>query len=474
MKLRLRSMDAPAGAGAVTHRVDLPPTATLADVRAFLAAKLSSAALPVPAESVRLSLNRSEELVSPDPAAALPALGIASGDLLFFTLSPLALSAPPPPPPPPPPQALPRNPSAGSVSAAAESKGVEQSGAGGSSSLMPTVVEKPSVSVASDPPDVVMAEAVDPTKSWSAFVLRDLKREMENAGGAERTVVGRLAGALHAALLDAGFIINNPAGPQLLLPQDWPSSASEPLAIKYTIPELVEALPVAEGKMAVVNFSLMANFVMVYGHVPGAQSDVCRLCLELPKLEPLLYLDSDQLSGVQEREILNLWRVLKDGMCLPLMISLCQLNNLRLPPCLMGLPAELKTKVLDFVDGVDLARVECTCKEMKNLAADDNLWKKFLQNLKDYGEGSRGSSAKARFAEAWAANRKRQKRPIPSFWDYGWGNSPYSPRRFPVIGGDSDRLPFLGNNNFLGRTLGNQRRNILPSCNFGGHQNFLG
>uniref|UniRef100_A0A0A9GD05 F-box domain-containing protein n=1 Tax=Arundo donax TaxID=35708 RepID=A0A0A9GD05_ARUDO len=323
----------------------------------------------------------------------------------------------------------------------------------------------------------MMAEAVDASKCWSGFVLRDLKREMENAGGAEGTVAGRLVAALHAALLDTGFLTSNPMGSHLSLPRDWPSGALEPLAIKYTIPELVAMLPVTEeGKVAMLNFSLMGNFVMVYGYVPGAQSEVRRLCLELSKLEPLLYLDSDQLSRVQEREILELWRVLKDEMCLPLIISLCQLNSLCLPPCLMALPADIKTKVLEFVPGLDLARVECTCKEMRNLAADDNLWKKFVAKFKDHGEGSRGTkSAKAMFAEAWAANKKRQKRPSPTFWNCGWGNNPYSPARFPFIGGDTDRLPFLGNHNFLGRSFGNQRRNILPNCNLDGRRhNFLG
>uniref|UniRef100_A0A0A9EW20 F-box domain-containing protein n=1 Tax=Arundo donax TaxID=35708 RepID=A0A0A9EW20_ARUDO len=468
-------MEARGGGGAAaaeTHRVDLPPTSTLADVRALLAAKLS-AAQPVPAESVRLSLNRSEELVSPDPAATLPALGIASGDLVFFTLSPLTPLAPPA-------QTLPRNPSPGSVPVATavdRGKCPEQPSAGGSSSLVQAVHANPSIPAASDPPDVVMVEAMDASKSWSSFVLRDLKREMENTAGAEGTVVGRLVACLHAALLDTGFLTSNPKGSQLSLPQDWPSGASEPLAIKYTIPELVAMLPVTEnGKVAVLNFSWMGNFVMVYGYVPGAQSEVRRLCLELPKLEPFLYLDSDHLSEVQERDILELWRVLKDEMCLPLMMSLCQLNSLHLPPCLMSLPADIKTKVLEFVPGLDLARVECTCKELRSLAADDNLWKKFVREFKDHAEGSRGrKSAKALFAEAWAANKRRQKRPSPSFWNYGWGNKPYSPVRFPVISGDSDRLPFFGNHNFLGRSFGNQRRNILPNCNLDGRRhNFLG
>ncbi|XP_066397124.1 F-box protein SKIP22-like [Miscanthus floridulus] len=479
MKLRLRSMEARGGAAAVeTHRVDLPPTATLADVKTLLASKLS-AAQPVPAESVRLSLNRSEELVSPDPAATLPSLGLASGDLVFFTLSPLTALAPPA-------QALLRNPSPGSGTAASVAeavdpgKGSKQSGTGGSSlsSQVQAMVVNPSFPVAYDPPDVVMEEAFDATKGWSSFVLRDLKREMNNVGSAEGTASGRLVAALHAALLDVGFLTATQMGSHLSLPQGWPSGALKPLTIKYTIPELSAMLPVTEeGKVVVLNYSLMANFVMVYWYVHGAQSEVCRLCLELPGLEPLLYLDSDQLSGVHEKGVHDLWRVLKDEICLPLMISLCQLNGLRLPPCLMALPSDLKTKVLEFLPGVDLAKVECTCKEMRNLASDDSIWKKFVSKFEHYGQGSRGVSktAKAIFGEVWQANKRRQKRPNPTFWNYGWGNSPYSrPLRLPLIGGDSDRLPFIGNPGSVGRHFGNQRRNISPNCILDGHRhNFL-
>ncbi|EER95223.1 F-box protein SKIP22 [Sorghum bicolor] len=475
MKLRLRSMEARGGAAAETHRVDLPPTATLADVRTLLASKLS-AAQPVPAESVRLSLNRSEELVSPDPAATLPSLGLASGDLVFFTLSPLTALAPPV-------QALPRNPSPGSGTAASIAEAVDRgkgskqpvTGGSSSSSQVQAVVANPSFPVASSGrPDVVMEEAFDATKGWSSFVLRDLKREMGNVGGAEGTAAGRLVAALHAALLDVGFLTTTLMGSHLSLPQGWPSGALKPLTIRYTVPELSSMLSVTEeGKVVVLNYSLMGNFVMVYGYVHGAQSEVCRLCLELPGLESLLYLDSDQLSGVHEKGVHDLWRVLKDEICLPLMISLCQLNGLRLPPCFMALPADLKTKVLEFLPGVDLAKVECTCKEMRNLASDDSIWKKFVS----YGESSRGAgkSAKAIFGEVWQANKRRQKRPNPTFWNYGWGNSSYSrPLRLPLIGGDSDRFPFIGNPGSVGRHFGNQRRNMSPNCILDGHRhNFL-
>lgn len=59
-------------------------------------------------------------------------------------------------------------------------------------------------------------------------------------------------------------------------------------------------------------------------------------------------------------------------------------------PCLMALPADLKTKVLHFLPGVDLAKVECTCKEMRNLALDDSIWKKLVFKYENYGKGCRG------------------------------------------------------------------------------------
>jgi F-box protein 7 len=182
--------------------------------------------------------------------------------------------------------------------------------------------------MASDP-DVAMAEAVDATKSSSSFVIGALKREMEaeNAWGAKGIVIHRLVVALQAVLIDAGFlaVAANPPGSRLELMRDWSSGASATLTLKYTLPELIAMLPEAEeGKIVVLNYSLVSNFVTIYGCVPGAQSEVRRLCLKLPKLAPLLYLDSNAAGAVEEKGILELWRVLKDGLCLLLMISLCQ------------------------------------------------------------------------------------------------------------------------------------------------------
>jgi F-box protein 7 len=131
--------------------------------------------------------------------------------------------------------------------------------------------------------------------------------------------------ALQAVLIDAGFLAANPPGSRLELMRDWSSGASATLTLKYILPKLTAMLPEAEeGKIVVLNYSLVSNFVTIYGCVPGAQSEVRRLCLKLPKLAPLLYLDSNAAGAVEEKGILELWRVLKDGLCLLLMLSLCQ------------------------------------------------------------------------------------------------------------------------------------------------------
>uniref|UniRef100_A0A0D9VRK4 BHLH domain-containing protein n=1 Tax=Leersia perrieri TaxID=77586 RepID=A0A0D9VRK4_9ORYZ len=456
MKLRLRSMDhrGAAAAAAETHRVQLPDTATLSDVKAFLATKLS-AAQPVPAESVRLTLNRSEELLAADPSATLPALGVASGDLLYFTLSPLASPAPAPPQPPRQPQPLPRNPSPDVTSIARAVAPAKSAVESGSSSSLPQALcvnpGLPSASVPHPPVDVVMAEAIAETKRTSSFVVRVMKREMENAGVADGTVIYRLAVALHAALIDSGFLSANAVGSRLQLPYDWASGSSIPVSVKYTLPELVAELPaVEEGMVAVLNYSLMGNYMMIYGYVPGVKPEVQRLCLELPKLAPLLYLDSDEVSASEEREIHGLWRMLKDEICLPLMILLCRLNNLSFPPCLMALPGDVKAKVLEFVPGVNLARVQCTCKELRDLAADDNLWKKKCEmEFNAQGEGSRVSrNWKERFVAAWKVSANKRPRMLsPRFLNYGWGN-PYSPHGFPT------GSHLLGSPIFLGAALG--------------------
>ncbi|KAK9932486.1 hypothetical protein M0R45_019723 [Rubus argutus] len=44
------------------------------------------------------------------------------------------------------------------------------------------------------------------------------------------------------------------------------------------------------------------------------------------------------------------------------------------PPCFMDLPPELKTKIFQSLPGVDVAKVECVCKELRKLGNNNELW----------------------------------------------------------------------------------------------------
>ncbi|KAK9941778.1 hypothetical protein M0R45_007472 [Rubus argutus] len=84
---------------------------------------------------------------------------------------------------------------------------------------------------------------------------------------------------------------------------------------------------------------------------------------------------SDSEVFVPEIEIFEFWRIVKDGITYPLLIDLCAKAGLAEPPSLMCLPSDLKMNTLDRLLGVDIARVGCACKELQNLANNDELWK---------------------------------------------------------------------------------------------------
>ncbi|GJU58063.1 F-box protein SKIP22-like protein [Tanacetum coccineum] len=86
---------------------------------------------------------------------------------------------------------------------------------------------------------------------------------------------------------------------------------------------------------------------------------------------------------VEEKEVFEFWRKMKDGLALPLLIDLCEKTGLELPPCFIKLPIELKLKILESVSGVDIANVSCVCSELRQLALNDYLWRK--KYIKEFG-----------------------------------------------------------------------------------------
>lgn len=290
--------------------------------------------------------------------------------------------------------------------------------------------------------------------------------------------------AVHSVFLESGFVDFI----KFQFPDEWKSSLAFAMSFRYSLPEILGdqdcTLNVRES--VVLKYQFIGHFVNVFGSLTSGGLVTYRVCLDENKFAPAI----GSLSGNGnefEREVYELWKIVKDGLVLPLLIDLCAKAGLPSPPCFMCLPSELQMKVLEFLPGVDIARVGCVCKELQYLSSNNDLWKR--KYFEEFGLAMVGSQAvhvshwKSAFANStyWRIRRKeeeqeeaaaRRRRLLPR---YGWPM--YTPiRRDPnplevprIIGGDHDRLPGLVPPPFgwSGR-LPLFRRTFSPQCNLGG------
>ena len=77
MKLRIRALNS-----TQTLRIDIPADSSLQHLRQAIAH-----AVPLSSSALRLSLNRADELSASSPSDSLLSLGIAAGDLIFYSLA---------------------------------------------------------------------------------------------------------------------------------------------------------------------------------------------------------------------------------------------------------------------------------------------------------------------------------------------------------------------------------------------------
>ncbi|TQD69043.1 hypothetical protein C1H46_045424 [Malus baccata] len=83
---------------------------------------------------------------------------------------------------------------------------------------------------------------------------------------------------------------------------------------------------------------------------------------------------NDKKRLVAKGEVLKLWKIVKDEIVLPLAIDLCANACVTAPPSFMQLPSELQVKILEVVARCGYCHGEL-CKELRDLADDDELWK---------------------------------------------------------------------------------------------------
>ncbi|CAL9107395.1 unnamed protein product [Musa textilis] len=505
MRLRIRSV-----ASKETLRIQAPDPSSLHDLKTLIARALSSSSsISIPPGSIRLSLNRKDELLPSSPHDSLHALGLTAGDLIFFsivpdsqTLAPSPSSAPAPEetvessnlapvPPPETPSAVDDTPfglraqtlnsSSSSVAASveiAESSNLALVSTQNNPSAIASDLASPQAEVVQQ--DIMALDAEPVVVGKSLAVPCFLKRVIEAEKGEAEGLLGRLVITFHAAFLEFGFVVSGGGGGSgSRFPRGCPSKAAT-FSVQYTLPELVGAVDRRDVKVAILRFSMMGNYATVYGFLNGDHQDVYRVCIDLSKLAPLLSLSMDSLSKQEEKEVFGLWKVVKDGLTLPLLIDICQKNGLPSPTCFMRLPTDLKIKILEFVSGIDMSKIGCTCSELRYLSSNDDLWKlRFLEEFGSVNERvlvgrcwkDKYVNYRVRMKEAEKITERANRFLRPSLILRRF--NPAGTLRLPVLGGDYDRFPAIGG--FapgvlrLGVPRLPTRRNFLPDCNLGGN-----
>ncbi|XP_020570878.1 F-box protein SKIP22-like [Phalaenopsis equestris] len=444
MKLRIRST-----ATKETIRVDVPNSSSLFDLKSLISSNLSSGT-PIPPESIHLSLNQTDEITS-SPEEHLQSLGLTSGDLLFYSLDSSVNSTPE------------------TLNSSQASPVIPFSSASTSASEPPT---DDGMEVGSELESESEPFVHEKTASVPCFLRRVMETEKRKIKGN----MGLTVVAIHAVFLESGFVACGGGGGSSL--PEGCASASHLVSVMYTLPDFISCGNLEDVKNVILKLSAVGNHVSIYGRLVGAQSDIYRLSVDSTKLDPLLASAVNELHEKEQEDIFQLWKTVKDRLSMPLLIDICQKNGLPLPPCFTRLPTDLKIMILEFLPGLDLAKAACTCSELRYLASNDELWKRrFLEEFKLFAAESTGEPWKDKFARSWLKRKKarmerdnalvpyiRTPRIIPMPWIPG-------AQRFPMIGGDYDRFPAIGDPRSLRRAGFNQhaaRRHFSPNCNLGG------
>ncbi|XP_059652566.1 F-box protein SKIP22-like [Cornus florida] len=436
MKLRLKSLETKE-----TLRIEVPNSSiSLQHLKDVILHSISSSS------SIHLSLNQKDELHG-SYQGTLQSLGIASGDLIFFTINPNwfsseteTLTAQSHTPQKPNSEHHQNQQISPSIENQFQKERVLKSETldfeSGDGEIKPEEDKKLSLSVTE------YVDVDDDRWSVPCFLRKVFGKEAVRDGGGYQLLVI----AVHAVLLESGFVRVDPVSKLILdgfNPDEWPSSSFK-MVISYTLPEILGA---GNGiETVVLRFASVGKFLNIYGF-PGSY----QVYLDKDRLVPFLNVVwancgwFDESNGKDlysdtypEIEVFKIWKIVKDKIALPLLIDLCEKAGLAPPPCFMSLPTSLKRKILESLAGIDLGRVGCVCSELFYLSSNDDLWKqKFVEQFGNV-VGSQGRSHwKEKFAKCWEC----RTRASPSLMGVRRDFNPVGVLGF--IGGHYHYLPFL-------------------------------
>ncbi|XP_062205218.1 uncharacterized protein LOC133907227 [Phragmites australis] len=198
-------------------------------------------------------------------------------------------------------------------------------------------------------------------------------------------VVGRLGMIAHAALLHAGFVpygAEPPSGHLLKMPAGK-TGTSLYLSRRYTAPQLAHRKDADAAVLMLCTTPGSDDVALImYLTTDIDVRSAYRERLGVATITPLL---SRALDDTEPRGSRICWS-LADGVCWGLFVKLCHRNGLPLTG-FTSLPDDVKVEILKRLkDGEDLARVECTSRQLRRLVAecDGELWKPLYEAHREF------------------------------------------------------------------------------------------
>lgn len=216
-----------------------------------------------------------------------------------------------------------------------------------------------------------------------------LRRLVDDDQWETEDLAGRLGIVAHAAFLRAGFVPygDEPNFGYLLKVVDEIGPSAPSLSRRYTAAQLAS---LEGGDAAVLELRARGNgdvafqaYLVTRDGNRGILS--CEAVLDEATLAPLLPGDLAEVERALETGSAGscIWRPLADWVLPVLLLELCRRNDLPVTS-FMSLPDDAKLEVLKrLTDGKDLAMVECTSSELRDLVKkrDGELWKAMYESL---------------------------------------------------------------------------------------------
>ncbi|KAL5713203.1 hypothetical protein ACHQM5_015305 [Ranunculus cassubicifolius] len=223
--------------------------------------------------------------------------------------------------------------------------------------------------------------------------------------------------SVHAVFLGSGFVCFQSSEETKIngfhLPLGWRSRPT--VSVQYTLPQLLRASDQVVESVE-IKIQSMGKFVYFHGSLGCHNNPVGFSRLDASRFLPFIKSicmrneTEESTRRFHEKELFELWKITKDGLVLPLLTDLCYKTGLEPPPCFTSLLADLKLKILEFLPGIDVARIGCVSSELKYLSSNNDLWEK--KYMEEFSKSDSREMPKGQWKDIYMVSREKSKKII--------------------------------------------------------------